>query len=236
MSLSVKAKTFVPKEDDETKIQKKSLHSTLSVDVAEFVPNISQKQDSNVNDEINRASLSIRKQISGKNLKKKEILEEKLQESNQIYLKKQISKKDSRNLNLQHDKKENNILRQTKSFNPRHDVNWAQSENIDKIKESYNARHDTNWYNCVPSKVKHKNLLQKSDSVNWEKCSNHHKEVLQTYSIGVSFNSKRTGTGFKVSTTNDLYLNFVFYYFHPCSSQKQESLTRTFRLFVANTL
>ena len=206
MSLSVTAKAFVPQVDDK-QINKKS----LSVDVPEFIPNNLKENDirhdvaNPTTSSINKVSLS--KQASTKGNKKKDKIDDKL--NTEVYnaataiRKKQLSKSNSRNLSNNGTEQKHNgnkVLGPSKSFNPRHDLNWAQSDGINKIKESYNARHDKNWYNCVPSKGKQNNLLQKSDSVNWEKTGggNHHKELLQTYSTGVSLNSSRNPTVNKV--------------------------------------
>ena len=202
MSLSVNAKAFVPHVEDK-QIKKKPLHSSLSVDVPEFVPNNPKKEDKvyKKSNPSETSEVAISKQTFKNDSKKKEVIDEKL--NPEIYkaaVKKQVSKRNSKNLsyNAPEKKHTNKVLGLSKSFNPRHDVNWAQSDGINKIKESYNARHDKNWYNCVPSKAKQNNLLQKSDSVNWEESgSNRHKELLQTYSIGVSLNLNRN-SGFKV--------------------------------------
>lgn len=204
MSLSVTAKAFVPQVEDKP-INKKA----LSVDVPEFIPNIFKKNDRNdvVSNPTVTSKISLSKQASTK-----EKFDDKPNPEvhNSSVRKKQLSKSNSKSLSCNNtaEKKHytNKVLGPSKSFNPRHDLNWAQSDGINKIKESYNARHDKNWYNCVPSKGKQNNLLQKSDSVNWEKTGgNHHKEILQTYSTGVSPNSNRnSGTVNKVCMVSSL--------------------------------
>ncbi|XP_066917387.1 selenocysteine insertion sequence-binding protein 2-like [Clytia hemisphaerica] len=187
MALSASAQTFFPKTDSKSENKPKEkapLKSSLSVDVPEFVPN------------------------TEKNIQPKE----GNQEVNKNIIKKQISKKDSNRIANRNDGNEKktqnqrNIL-EKQSFNPRHDINWAQSKDIKEMSDLFSARHDKNWFNHIPAKSKQKDSLRKSDSVNVyasENKDNHHKELLQTYSIGVSAQSKKRVQNKKSATGDDL--------------------------------
>ena len=173
MALSASAQSFVPKTESKSENKPKEkapLKSSLSVDVPEFVPNTDK------NNQAKEGNKEVDKNIIKKQISK---------DSNRIITRNDKNEKKTQN--------QRNILPK-QAFNPRHDVNWAQSKDIKEMSELFSARHDKNWFNHIPTKSKHKDSLRKSDSVNVyvsEHKDNHHKELLQTYSIGVSAQSKK---------------------------------------------